>query len=109
MAAVVITTGSTMFCAHGGSVSFVPTSTRVKAGGKPVLVQGDALTVAGCAFTVPPGVPTPCVTAQVLFASQRVKVGGRGIVTTEGVVMTTGSGPPVAVTATVNQTRAKAS
>jgi hypothetical protein len=109
MAAAVITTASTMLCAHGGSVSIVPTSTRVKAGGNPVLVQGDALTVAGCPFTVPPGVPTPCVAAQVLVASQRVKVGGRGIVTTQGVVMTTGSGPPVPVTATVTQTRAKAS
>ncbi len=107
MAAVVVTTGSTVLCAHGGGVTIVPTSTRVKAGGKPVLAQGDVLTVAGCPFTVPPGVPTPCVAAQVIFASQRVKVGGRGIVTTEGVVMTTGSGPPAAVTATVNQTRVK--
>lgn len=108
MGAPVVTRASTMLCAHGGTVSAVPKSVRVKAGGQPVLAQGDVLTVAGCAFTVPPGVPTPCVAAQVVVASTRVKVGGRGVVTTASTVMTTGSGPPVPVTVTLTQPRVQA-
>lgn len=108
MGAGVVTAASTLLCAHGGAVSLVPTNLRVKAGGAFAMVQGDAPTIAGCAFTVPPGVPTPCVAAQVMVASTRVKIGGKGVVTQSSVVMTTGTGPPVPVSIVQTQVRVKA-
>lgn len=67
---------STVMCPHGGPASTVPSQPRVKVMGQPVLVQPDTTTVAGCAFTVPPGTPSPCVTVRWLTAAVRVKAMG---------------------------------
>ncbi len=96
-----------MQCAHGGSATVLPAKLRVKASGSPVLVATDAPLVVGCPFATPSG-PMPCVAAQVTVAASRVKVSGVPVVTAASVVMTTGSGPPVPVTAVLTQTRVTA-
>ena len=69
--------GATAMCPHGGQVSTIPSSPRVVAGGQPVATMGDTFLVAGCAFTVPPGKPQPCVKVQWLVPATRVRVGGQ--------------------------------
>jgi hypothetical protein len=69
--------GASAICPHGGQVSVVPTNVRVFAGGQPVAVLADQFLVAGCAFTVPPGKPQPCVKVQWLVPAARVLVGGQ--------------------------------
>jgi uncharacterized Zn-binding protein involved in type VI secretion len=68
--------GATAMCPHGGQVSTIPSSTRVLVGGQPVATMGDTFLVAGCAFTVPPSKPQPCVKVQWLVPATRVTVGG---------------------------------
>jgi hypothetical protein len=69
--------GATAMCPHGGQVSVVPTNTRVLLGGQPAAVLADQFLVAGCAFTVPPGKPQPCVKVQWLVPAARVLIGGQ--------------------------------
>jgi uncharacterized Zn-binding protein involved in type VI secretion len=64
-------------CPHAGQVNIVSTNTRVKADGQPLATMGDQFVVAGCAFTVPPGKPQPCVKVQWLAPATRVLIGGQ--------------------------------
>jgi hypothetical protein len=69
--------GATAICPHGGQVSIASTNTRVLVGRQPVATQSDTFNVAGCAFTVPPGKPQPCVMVKWLVAATRIMVGGK--------------------------------
>lgn len=75
----VLTASSTVMCPHGGPATAVPSQPRVKVMGQPVLLQTDVTNVAGCAFTVPPGTPSPCVPVQWITGSVRVKVMGQPV------------------------------
>jgi hypothetical protein len=68
--------GAQAMCPHAGQVTTVSTNTRVLAGGQPVATMNDQFMVAGCAFTVPPGKPQPCVKIQWLVPATRVLVNG---------------------------------
>ena len=67
--------GATVLCLHGGQAQPTAPNLRVKVSGQAVTTQPAPYTVAGCPF-VTGGVPTPCVTAQWIVASARVKVCG---------------------------------
>lgn len=69
-----LTSASTMQCPHGGQVQVAPSNTRAKADAF-LLTQADTFTIAGCAFTIPPGTPSPCVSVQWVVADIRVKAG----------------------------------
>jgi hypothetical protein len=69
--------GATAICPHGGQISVIPTNARVTAGGQPVAVLADTFLVAGCAFTVPPSKPQPCMKVQWLVPATRVTIGGQ--------------------------------
>jgi hypothetical protein len=69
--------GATAMCPHGGQVSTMPGSPRVKLGGQPAATMGDTFLVAGCPFTVPPTKPQPCVKVQWLVPATRVRIGGQ--------------------------------
>lgn len=69
--------GASAICPHGGQVTVIPTNTRVLVGGNPVATMGDTFVVAGCAFTVPPGKPQPCVKVQWLVPATRVMINGQ--------------------------------
>jgi hypothetical protein len=70
-----LTTSSTMMCPHGGTVTAVPGQSQA-IGDSPVLRMSDTCTVAGCAFTIPPAEPSPCVTVQWVVAATQVQAGG---------------------------------
>jgi hypothetical protein len=69
--------GAQATCPHGGQVSTISSSPRVTVGGQPVATLTDTFLVAGCAFTVPPGKPQPCLKVQWLVPAMRVVVGGQ--------------------------------
>ncbi len=69
--------GASAICPHGGQVSTISTNARVLVAGAAVATMADTCTVAGCAFTVPPGKPQPCVRVQWLVPAARVLVMGQ--------------------------------
>lgn len=69
--------GATAICPHGGQVTVIPTNTRVLVMGQPVALLSDVCMVAGCAFTIPPAVPMPCLKVQWLVGATRVLVMGQ--------------------------------
>jgi hypothetical protein len=77
MAAPLYHVGAQAICPHGGQVTAIPSSPRVLVGGQPVVTLADTYLVAGCAFTVPPSKPQPCLKVQWLVPAARVLVGGQ--------------------------------
>jgi len=63
MSAPVVQFGSTMMCPHGATVLQIPSQSVVLAGGQPVLLPQDAISIVGCPFVIGI-VPHPCVVVQ---------------------------------------------
>jgi hypothetical protein len=74
MAGATLTTSSVMQCPHGGVVQVVPSNTRVRSGGSPILTTADAATVIGCPFIVAL-VPSPCVRVQWVTGDVKAQAG----------------------------------
>lgn len=94
--------GASAICPHGGQVSTISTNTRVMVSGQPVATFGDTYLIAGCAFTVPPGKPQPCIKVQWLVPATRVLVNGQPVIlqTSAGICQSPEQipqGPPVIV------------
>ena len=53
--------GASVKCPHAGTVGGVPAFPKVLVGGQVALTATDQWPVVGCAITVPPGKPQPCV------------------------------------------------
>jgi hypothetical protein len=73
----VLHTGATANCPHGGVLNIIAASPRVMVSGMPAAVLTDQGLVAGCAFTVPPTKPQPCVTTRWIAAATRVLANGQ--------------------------------
>ncbi|MGV3721433.1 MAG: hypothetical protein ACO1SX_11045 [Actinomycetota bacterium] len=69
--------GASLNCPHGGMVNGVPSSPKVLLGGQIALTAADQWLVAGCAFTVPPGKPQPCVKVVWMAPATKVLLGGK--------------------------------
>jgi hypothetical protein len=69
-----LNTASVLMCPHGGTVSAITSNTRVNAGGSPVVRASDTFIIAGCPFTLPPAVPSPCVSVQWISPDTRSQV-----------------------------------
>ncbi len=94
--------GASAICPHGGQVTTISSNSRVLVGGQPVAVASDTFQVLGCAFTVPPAKPQPCVQVQWLVPALRVKVNGQPVVlqTSSGICLSAEQvpqGPPTIV------------
>lgn len=96
--------GAVVLCMHGGQAQPTVPSPRVQVSGQPVTTQPAPYTVAGCPF--PPNSGGPCVTAQFVTASTRVRAGGQPVLLQDSVAVCvpTGTGVNVVVT----QVRVKA-
>ena len=68
-----------LLCPHGGPVTIVPANVRAMAGGAPIATAADTFIVAGCLFTLPGPMPSPCVRVQWIVPGLRVKVGGQAL------------------------------
>lgn len=73
----VLHTGASATCPHGGTLNIVAASPRVQVSGMPAAVLTDQGLVAGCAFTVPPSKPQPCVTTRWMVGATRVMANGQ--------------------------------
>jgi len=80
MATPLFHVGAQAMCPHGGQVTTIASSPRVTVGGQPVATLADTFLVAGCAFTVPPSKPQPCMKVQWLVPATRVFVGGQPVI-----------------------------
>ena len=69
--------GAQAICPHAGQVTTMSSNTRVLVSGQPAATLADQFLVAGCAFTVPPAKPQPCLKVQWLTPATRVLVGGQ--------------------------------
>ncbi len=75
MAHDALTTGSMLVCPHQGQVEVVPSQTRVRVDGQPVLTASDVFTITGCPFHIGV-VASPCVTIQWVKPDARCRAGG---------------------------------
>ena len=71
-----LTTASMLMCPHGGTVTAITSNTQSTAGGSPLVRATDTFIIAGCPFTLPGPVPSPCMTVQWIQTDTRSKAGG---------------------------------
>lgn len=101
-----LTAGSVLMCAHGGHATPTVLSPRVLVGGQPALAQAP-LVVAGCANPSPPAGTGPCVTAQFLIGSARVRSMGLSLLVASGPSICVPTGTPLTVAAVQPRVRAQ--
>jgi hypothetical protein len=102
--------GATVMCPHGGQVTAIPSSPKVLVGGQPVVTMADNFPIAGCAFTIPPGKPQPCVKVQWTVPATKVTIGGQFglIATSSGLCQSAEQAPQGAPIVSVTQVKASA-
>jgi hypothetical protein len=71
-----LTTVSMLMCPHGGTVTAISSNTQVSAGGAPLVRSSDTFIIAGCPFTLPGPVPSPCMTVQWIQTDTQSKAAG---------------------------------
>ncbi len=86
--------GATVICMHGGQAQATAPSPRVKVGGQPIVTQSAPHTIAGCSFTPPSG-NGPCVTAQWVTASTRVRSSGVPVLLQDSQAVCAPTGTPL--------------
>jgi len=99
--------GATVICAHAGQAQPTAPNPRVMVSSQPVVTQSCTYMIAGCPFTVPPSVPSPCVTGQWITAATRVLAGGVPVLLQDSQAICTPNGTPLNIIMT--QTRARGS
>jgi len=100
MAGPILHAGAVAQCVHGGMLTIIVASPRVMLGGMPAATIADQGMVAGCAFTVPPGKPQPCLTTQWIVGTARVLADGAPLITVPPIATTLSAdmipaGPPI--------------
>lgn len=76
MPGYILTTASQVMCMHGGQATLTTANTQVKVDGMPALLESDIHTVAGCAFTIPPAKPSPCIRIEWTMGAVMAKSNG---------------------------------
>lgn len=94
----VLSLGSLLLCAHGGHATPTVVAPRVLIGGQAALAEGP-LIVAGCPNSPPPAGTGPCVTAQFLFTSTRVRSTGLRLLVESTASVCVPTGTPLTVAA----------
>lgn len=107
--AFVLDAGAVMTCPHGGQVTAVPSTTRVRLSGQPPLVVSDAFLVAACPLNVS-GSPSPCVRVDWMMPATRIRVQGVAplLSTSVGLCVNAGGAPQGTALVTGFQTRVRA-
>ena len=92
----VLTTASTLMCAHGGRLSLSTTQTRLTAATRPVLLSTDlpGATISGCATPASTSTkPCTAVTSVISGASTALEVSGTPVLTAQARGLTDGLAP----------------
>ncbi|WP_049822054.1 hypothetical protein [Arthrobacter sp. H41] len=97
--AAVLTTGSTLVCPHGGTVTLGAGQSKLKVNGKSVLVQADVMgaSVSGCGTPTvtapPPTKPCTLVTSVLTGPTPKLTVGGQPVLLDNAQGLTDGLAP----------------
>lgn len=91
--------GAIVMCAHGGQAQPAMPQPRVRVSGQPIVTQVAPHLVAGCAFVLGI-VPSPCVVAQWVTGSVRVKSMGLPILLRDSQAVCLPNGTPAIVAMT---------
>ncbi len=91
-----LTVGSVILCAHGGTAQATAPSPRVLAGGQPIVTMAAPHAIAGCVFNVS-GAPMPCVTAAWVMGAVRVTSMGMPVLLMDSQAVCAPNGTPVMV------------
>jgi hypothetical protein len=95
MPAPVITQAASILCPHAAPAMPMPAGGQVLISGQPAAVLSTPTTVAGCLFTLPGPVPSPCVTVTWITGATRVLAGGQPllIMTATGIANSAAQAP----------------
>jgi hypothetical protein len=99
----IVNVGAVGMCPHGGQIQIVSSDARVLLGGLMAATMADQFLIVGCAFTVPPGKPQPCVRVQWTVPAVRVLANAQPVIlqTSVGLCFSADgipAGPPVLTT-----------
>jgi uncharacterized Zn-binding protein involved in type VI secretion len=99
--------GATAICPHGGQVTTISSNARVMVNGMPAATIADTSLVAGCAFTLPGPMPSPCIKVQWLVPATRVQVMGQPVLlqTSQNLCQSPTQAPQGPASVIVNQPR----
>jgi uncharacterized Zn-binding protein involved in type VI secretion len=84
--------GAIVQCMHGGMAQPTVPNPRVKVSGQPIVMQPAPYLIAGCSFPPPPIGNGPCLTAQWVLASARVKSNGMPVLLQDSQAICTPTG-----------------
>ncbi|WP_033340960.1 hypothetical protein [Catenuloplanes japonicus] len=90
-----LTSATTVVCAHGGQARATQPFPRVRAGGAPAVTAAAPYTITGCALPSQSG--GPCVSAQWVTPASRVRLGGVPAVLADARAVCTPTGTPLTV------------
>jgi hypothetical protein len=94
-----LTVSSVVLCTHGGKAQPTALNPRVTVMGQPTVLQPAPWVVAGCAFPPPPAANGPCVTAQWVVGSVRIKSMGMPFLLQDSQAICAPTGTPFNVVA----------
>ena len=94
-----LTVGSIIMCAHGGSAQASVPNPRVMCSGQPVVTVAAPHIVGGCPFNVS-GAPVPCITANWVMGAVRVLATGMPVLLMDSQAVCVPNGTPLLVTFT---------
>jgi len=97
MPGFLLTMSSVVLCSHGGKAQPTVPNPRVKVMGQPAVLQTAPWVVAGCVFPPPPAANGPCVTAQWIIGSIRIKSMGMPLLLQDSQAICAPTGTPVTV------------
>ncbi len=106
MPGYLLTTASTVLCAHGGEARPTVPAVRVTVAGAKACVVPPPYVVTACTLPPPPAANGPCVTATWLTGATRVTVMGQPLLLQDSQAICTPTGTPLTVVLT--QLRVKA-
>jgi hypothetical protein len=103
MTGYLLTAGSVVLCAHGGGAQATTSDARVRIAGVPALTLATHYVVGGC--PLPPRAGGPCVTAQWLSGTMRVRSGGLPLLFAGGTSTCAPTGAPLQVVSAQTRVR----
>jgi len=92
--------GAVVLCMHAGQAKPMVTNPRVKVSGRATVTQTSIYSVTGCTLPPPSVANGPCVTAQWISASTRVRSGGIPLLLqdSQAICAPTGTGLNIVIT-----------
>jgi hypothetical protein len=86
MSGFAITLDASLQCPHGGKVTIISTNTSTMAG-TALATVADQFLIAGCPFTLPGPVPSPCIKVQWMVPDVKSTVKGNATLSASSVGM----------------------